>query len=927
MGDNGQSATPRHRADEISSLQRTEGARLWRRTLRTGDSTPAPEDWNAVFLISWIGRAACLVLAVAFAWLRGGVDFWSQVWMGGLLLVAMTMWLIESLIDRRRTDRAQPWIVLPVFVGVLLSVVQLIPLSDAIAGWVAPRQQEIMESFASPAGIPRSPPTPPTRISLDPTTGRAQLAILCFGLGCVIVGAHFFKSARHADYFLATLAVNGALLATVGILQRIPLAGRTLIPNGLVSGVYPFAAFVNRNNAASYLLMSLAAAVGLAFINMSRELPGRRPKLLVSREVPVWRQIRQRLAVFVAELTPWRIACLLLVIMNAVGVIATLSRGGVLALLVGAILTTMMFGVSRDSENSAGWAALTIAGVIGLALWLGFGATLASRFGELNDPHSLGSLDRIRHWSDTFPAAFDFGWLGSGLGSYHAVHRLYRTDCEERLFEHADNQYLETLIESGWIGLVLLLSTIGLLIWSVLLISRRGNSPRTLGLGAAGAFLIVSLAVASTTDFGVKIPANALALALFVGVVSQHTHALAGRLTKRTLLRKSLPAPISVAIFAAVFLGVCYSTWHLNALAKMERLEAVSSLREDYLSFDEEQTERQLRELEPLVRATPTFWGLRRMGELHLHRYRLAVFGELVARLPASPASLWQSTSLGRLHEQANRLRRMGDQRMIEDLVASPEAKQDIVPAWNWLIASRNLLPLQPDVQLTLARIQSVFGDPATSLVSLDRARRSAPTNADFAFAIGLTHLHAGRTTEASEQWRRCVTLQPKYFTQVMDRIHATIDDRWEIPPEQVFESLIPDDPRLLVSFCNQHLQSEKYASLRQRSFERADRIIESSNQTNTDPAVVALAIQIKMGLGQKQAVLDKLKWLIQLDPSNMREIDLRFELAKLMLDMGLIEEANEEIKWLRKNDSAHPKRYSGLSEKLRQHLDQPRAE
>lgn len=905
-----------------ASRGRTLGATLESKRQHKDKLEAAPQQPPGRAALAWVGRIACLLIVALFPWFRGGVDYWSQVWIGGLLLVGLGVWCVEAILDRKSPARGLPLVVIPVLLGVLLALVQLIPLPDYAADLIAPRQKQLIASFASPAGMAESPPAPLTRLTLDVTTGKAQLAILCFALAGLILGIHFFKSSAHTICFFVVVAGSAAAVSIVGILQRVTFSGRTLLPNETVSGVLPFAFFVNRNNAACYLLIGFAAAVGLLYWNLFREIPNRKPRPIISREIPVWRQIQQNVGIFIAELTPSRVACLLLVLMIGLGVLATLSRGGVLALLVAGVLTTMTFGMVRDSETRIGWAVFALIGVVGLALWLGFGTQLASRFEELNDPNAINALDRIQHWSATSPAILDFGLLGSGLGSYHSVHRLYRRNLEERSFEHADNQYFETLVETGWIGLLLLIAAIGLVVWSVILISQKGTSTRTMAIGVAGMFLIIAVAVASITDFGVQLPANCLVLAMFVGIISLHTQSFASRLKKRpSLLKRELPRTFSWGVTLLVVIAVGLSTWHLRTLAAMERLGAVRTLRETYLSLTREQTDRQIAELEPLVTATPTYWGLRRMGELHLHRYRLARFEQVVDRLPASPASLWQSTNLISLHEQIHRFKRMDDQRTIESFVSAPEAKRDIVPAWKWLVASRNRLPFQSDVQLMLGQIQAVFGDSDKSIICLERSMRASPTNADFAYVIGLMYLQAGRTESACETWRMCISLQPKYFEQVMERVHYVANDRWMIEPAVVYQSIVPDDPRLLYAFASQHLASEKYGDMRRVCLERADALLGDGQSISSDPKTVWLEIQIKLGLGEKQAALDKMKWLLRLSPSNIRVVDLRFQMAQLMEELDLIPEAYEEVKWLRKNDFGHVKRYSGLYERLRLRL------
>ena len=308
---------------------------------------------------SWVGRVACLLLVVTFAWLRGGVDYWSQVWMGGLLVIGLIAWWIERVFDRSGTDRKLPIVAVPVILGIALGLLQLVPLPDSLANLLAPKQHELLEALASPADMMHSPATPTTSISLDKISGRHQVTLLVFALAGLLLGSHFFKSSKHAVTFFIVVAANAAMVSIAGLLQRVPISGATVLSNELVSGVSPFGTFVNRNNAAGYMLMGLAAAVGLLYWNLFGDTSSRRPRLLISKEIPVWRQVQQRIGIFIAEMTLARCACFFVCALIILGVVASLSRGGVLALLVGGLLTAMTYGIVRDSENRIGWAAIT----------------------------------------------------------------------------------------------------------------------------------------------------------------------------------------------------------------------------------------------------------------------------------------------------------------------------------------------------------------------------------------------------------------------------------------------------------------------------------------------------------------------------------------------------------------------------------------
>ena len=195
----------------------------------------------------------------------------------------------------------------------------------------------------------------------------------------------------------------------------------------------PFGPFVNRNNAAGYLLMCLGCCIGLLVIVMSRTVAdGSRP--ILGREMPVWRRWKIQYLDVIRDLTATKLAVFFMLVMIAAAIPSTLSRGGVIGLLVAALGTVLVFGVTRQPKNLGVILAPVFAISIVLFGWLGFSDELVERFDKV-DTTSVESADaRIQIWQDTWPAVTEMGLMGSGLGSYRNVHRLYRSDRELGVF-------------------------------------------------------------------------------------------------------------------------------------------------------------------------------------------------------------------------------------------------------------------------------------------------------------------------------------------------------------------------------------------------------------------------------------------------------------------------------------------------------------
>ena len=340
----------------------------------------------------------------------------------------------------------------------------------------------------------------------------------------MLLGSRYFRTKRDITILLATMAASGVAISFYGIIFSLTSNGKMFWFHEVSLGGQPFGPYVNRNNACCYLLVCLAAAIGLLPILLAkRERSG--PQTIVSRETPFWRQLMTHLAEFVAELNAQKVAALLAIMIIGTGIIVSLSRGGTVAMLIGGGASLLAYGMARQPKNSlfVFIPILLIAGLLVGFLTLGDGLT--QRFTEINTVEVEKDL-RVAQWRSTWPATKEFGLLGSGLGTYRGVHRSYRESPENVVFHYAENQYFQGLVEAGWPGFIIYLTAWILAFQSAVLLLNRGQSPTSIGVGLMGMYLITSQAVASALDFGFYIPANTLALAVTFGFLFYHAQAL-----------------------------------------------------------------------------------------------------------------------------------------------------------------------------------------------------------------------------------------------------------------------------------------------------------------------------------------------------------------------------------------------------------------
>jgi len=237
--------------------------------------------------------------------------------------------------------------------------------------------------------------------------------------------------------------------------------------------------FANRNHQA----LLLAIGIGLAWFWGVRG--GR-----------TWRNRRLWLAIGV-------------VLLLLVSILVTGSRAGVvlggLAVVVGPIVALSgRTSRSRTRPDVVIWLVVSLAmlgGVVVLSVYSGRAASL--------DRAAIITIDddfRLRSFSTAWEVAKTYFPLGAGLGSFDTVFRIAEpfSLLEPTYLNHAHDDLLETIIETGIFGPVIFLCAV---IWAVRRIvvtaSQGGETARVCRMGALIFALVI---IASLSDYPARTP-------------------------------------------------------------------------------------------------------------------------------------------------------------------------------------------------------------------------------------------------------------------------------------------------------------------------------------------------------------------------------------------------------------------------------------
>ncbi|HEV8617703.1 MAG TPA: O-antigen ligase family protein [Methylomirabilota bacterium] len=280
------------------------------------------------------------------------------------------------------------------------------------------------------------------------------------------------------------------------------------------------------------------------------------------------------------------------VVVMALALVMTLSRGGIVGLAVGLLALLALLGATGRARRSVLLTGALLVAVAGYGGWIGFGPLLA-RFSQ-SQAHGF---DRLTQYLASLPMLRDFPIFGAGLGAYRDVYFRYQPLAlkpDEVYYPYAHNDLLQLLTELGPPGALLCLFVgwriVGDLVGPHLL--GRGACPVDGGAGeearrndrysvaiAVGALAgVAALVTHSTLDFSARIAANGVLAAVLLGIatVTLHTRLIADQeqllsAAPALPLARRRGSAIAIGAVAAVLLAGWSAYWvHIGRLRAAE---------------------------------------------------------------------------------------------------------------------------------------------------------------------------------------------------------------------------------------------------------------------------------------------------------------------------------------------------------------------
>lgn len=290
-------------------------------------------------------------------------------------------------------------------------------------------------------------------------------------------GAFFFtvnkvKTKNRIERIMIVIILTGVLETLYGLLeyftrqQYIPFLVKYRVQPDIVTGT-----FLDRNHFAYYLGLCIPVGIGL-LIARSKEM---RFKVLLGLAVAIM----------------------------SLAVILSGSLSGIASLLISLVVTAAIFLCLKDKRF------IPVFILIGLASFLGLGRVI----------YILSEKGRITQWQDTIKLIKDFPVFGTGLGTYASIFPKYNSVKTYVIHNHARQEYLELLSETGILGFFIITFGFALFFWQILKKLGKTDSPYLKGMGFGVIILIINISFNGFLNSNLYIPAHGFLLSVILALV------------------------------------------------------------------------------------------------------------------------------------------------------------------------------------------------------------------------------------------------------------------------------------------------------------------------------------------------------------------------------------------------------------------------
>ncbi len=336
---------------------------------------------------------------------------------------------------------------------------------------------------------------------------HSVLVLLAFVSTLLLVNGR--RQAYRMLWLLVWLGTLMAILAGVTVMEG---RDREIMGIALNAGSIPTGSFINRNHFANYLVLALAAGIGL-LIGLQSPTPAATWRERLRRWSETLLGPKARLRIFLA--------------LMVISLVLTRSRMGNTSFFAGLLIAGgLALWLIRGRHRGL---ALLISSLLVIDLfivgtWFGVEQVIdriEKTVVVTEDRVVINEPQRMEANREALDMIGGSPWTGMGGGAWRVVFPAWRA-ADQGFFDHAHDDYLEFAVDLGVpaaiLGAVLVLLAAGR---SLLLLARR-RDPLVLGSAFACLMAVAAVGIHATVEFNLHIPANAATFAALLALPFLH---------------------------------------------------------------------------------------------------------------------------------------------------------------------------------------------------------------------------------------------------------------------------------------------------------------------------------------------------------------------------------------------------------------------
>ncbi len=757
-------------------------------------------------LVRLLGQICVLGLIILGPWRNGGLDsstvqIFTYFSVASCVCALLTLWT-TPIRERQKNSYVPTLIVaIPLFIGLALSIFQVVPLSDKALAHFSPhilelkqillppdsvltldqiannelqsvsidpeleqRNREFLDNafqkpladnfdlkkallldsalqneFVSQKTEINKTPKWGTCISVYPAATRQAIIPFWCALIVFLSSSILFNTARSRSFLLKYIIIFGFFYALLCIITRVnPSALHTGVLKRLFGKWYPdgsYGFFQNKNACAGYLVLLLSVGITLTaseflksafWVNKERKSRHIHNKSAHERDYEVTQTSSWKLLLgdffdlFNKRLLLW-------LVMTAgifSAILISLSRGASIAASIVLVVVGCISLLLRK-ETRRYWFVLFVPVILTLSVLLSTNAynSVDERMSTLveKDDAGLTAIEqdtRWDNWRGALESSKNYVWFGSGLGTYFLANRSNDVALKHhKLFYYAENVFVQTLLEFGYIGLGLLIIEYVLLFIFLGRLLRGRHSYEAFALSLGAIALVIGQIISSCCDFNNYLPTNLILFAILCGVClgrpnlkqwEELTSHLGdkNRAPKATRKLEELRKQekkglivLSLSILICLSGSTVVFKENSDAVTRERLLAFAATITDSKLPYmSESGLDGIINEFEEFLQKRDDSYEIRdELASLYIKKFRLSILPYIGEQFKTSAEQLWKETEVQKQLAIMLRAQSINLKIPVRKLRSDPNVLANLLPSTHNYYVSRSICPLFVD--------------------------------------------------------------------------------------------------------------------------------------------------------------------------------------------------------------------------------------